>query len=196
MLMPRPPRPVAPRRAVPEVTVRYRQPTPISIGHVLPAATRPDAITGSVPGGAAAIRFTVVYQLREYLDVLREHLPAGMLEWERSRAKAPTGRLSWSARIAVRVLVPLLGTPIFLLKKRRMPVCRFAIDAQGIERRTRDGTLRVAWADVVAVHRYRQAWLVDKGNGGMPIPHRCLDPRQRSAFERLLVSRFGDDTLV
>ena len=188
------------RHATPELAVQFRQPQAITTGHVLPAAVREDEIAaGSRPDDAgidATIHFAVTYRLREYLALLGEHIPAGMLQWEQARSGRPRERLSTSTRLAIRLLLPLIGAPVFLLKKRRMPVCRFTIDARGIERRTRDGTLRVAWADVVAVHRYRQAWLVDPGRGGLPIPYRCLDDGQRAAFERLLRRHVGADTPI
>jgi hypothetical protein len=44
------------------------------------------------------------------------------------------------------------------------------------------------------VHRYSQAYLIDKGHGGMPIPYRCLTVAERAQFERFLLSRFGGET--
>lgn len=196
MLAPRPPRLPPARRAVPEMAVRYQQPASISTGHVLPAKVATLEIEAVPVDAEPALRFTVVYALREYLAILSDHLPAGLRNWERARAKAPRDGLSWSSRIALRVLLPIMGTPVFLMKKRRMPVCEFVIDASGIERRTRDGTLQVPWSDVVKVHRYTQAYLIDKGRGGLPIPYRCLTGEQRAGFERLLLSRFGDDTPI
>jgi len=179
MLVPRPPSLPLPRRAVPTIAIRHRQPQAITVGHVLPARGDPPEAAAVRAEPDRAIRFTVVYRLAEYLWVLREHARARLL------ARAPRGRLSWGTRLAVRLLVPLVGTPVFLMKKRRMPACRFTIDERGIERRTRDGVLRVAWTDVVAVHRYSEAWLVDKGDGGLPIPFRCLDAAGQALFERL-----------
>ena len=94
------------------------------------------------------------------------------------------------------LLVPLIGPPVFWRKKRLMPVCRFAIDAHGIERRAGGGRLAFAWDEVRAVHRLRGAYLVDKGAGGLPLPYRCFDAAQREAFEQLLASRFPHDTPV
>jgi hypothetical protein len=201
MLFPRHPQPVARRRAVAEMTVAARQAAAISPGHVLqvaddrPAPLAPLARAHGVPA-EASIRFTVVYRLPEYLAILREALPARMRAWERSRGKGAAGRLSLQSRLALALLVPLVGTPVFLLKKRRMPVCHFTVDAGGIARDSAAGRLHVAWDDVVAVHRLGTAWLVDKGDGGLPIPHRCLDAVQAAAFERLRVSRFPQHTPI
>jgi hypothetical protein len=201
MLFPRHPRPVARRRAVAEMTVAARQAATIEPGHVLHVAdTGRDADVPPPRGEGAAVapplRFTVVYGLREYLAILDEALPARLLAWERARGKGADGRLSLQARVALKLLLPVVGIPIFLLKKRRMPVCRFTVDATGLERATAAGRLRVAWREVVAVHRLRGAWLVDKGDGALPIPHRCLDDVQKATFERLLVSHFPRHTPI
>ena len=177
-------------RAVPELTLRTLQPPAITTGHVLRAVAPSGEIVadGGLAIGSAEppLRFTVVYQLGEYLALLREHLRATLLATRSTGAGRPSEALPWSHRMTLRWLLPLVVTPVFLSKKRRMPECHFAIDAQGIQRRTRDGLLQVAWTDVVAVHRYRHAWLVDKGRGGLPIPRRCMDDGQCAAFERLL----------
>ena len=122
--------------------------------------------------------------------------PRQLLARQRSRGDAADGRLSWPTRAALELLLPIVGVPTFLLKKRRMPVCRFTVDATGIERRAADGRLFVAWRDVVAVHRLRDAWLVDKGEGALPIPYRCLDEAQKATFERLVVSHFPQHTPI
>jgi hypothetical protein len=188
MLIPQHPRSVARCRAVAELSVASQQAPAIEPGHVVQAAGAappggdPEADEAGAPK-APPICFPVVYRLPEYLAVLREHLPRQLLAAERARG----GRLSWRMRVALRVLVPLVGTPMFLLKKRRMPVCRFRIDAAGIEREAGGGRLVLAWDEVVAVHRLRGVWRVDTGRGGLPLPHRCLDLAQRAALERLLV---------
>ena len=172
------------------MTVAVRQAAAIEPGHVVdatpvasPAARLPE------PRDDEAIRLTVAYNLREYLAILREFMPVQMLEWERSRGRRPGRGLSWSSRLALALLVPLVGTPAFLLKKRRLPICRFTIDASGIQRRARGDRLRVAWNEVVEVHRLKDAWLVAMRNGAMPLPHRCFNATQRVAFERLLALR-------
>jgi len=201
MLFPQHPRPVGRRRAVAEMTVAARQAAAITPGHVLQVADDrpgPDAPVARAPGPAAeaALRFTVVYRLAEYLAILREALSARVRAGERARGPGAGGRPSLLSRLALMLLVPLVGTPVFLLKKRRMPVCRFTVDTGGIARESADGRLHVAWRDVVAVHRLQTAWLVDTGDGGLPIPHRCLDAVQKAAFERLLVSHFPQHTPI
>ena len=183
------------------MSVAFQQAPTIEPGHVVQAtipAPRPGEPVAA--GGSVAqeppICFSVVYRLPEYLAILRETLPGRLLGRERARGRGGADRLSWSARVALWLLVPLLGAPVFLLKKRRMPVCRFTIDVAGIAREAGGGRLVVPWDQVVAVHRLRSAWLIDKGRGGLPVPRRCLDAAQRAAFERLLVSRFRHDTPI
>ena len=201
MLIPQHPKSVARRRAVAELSVAYQQAATIEPGHVVQAAVAGPPGGDLVANEASAAKeppicFSVVYRLPEYLAILREYLPRQMLDRDRSRGRGEGGRLSWSTRAALRVMVPLVGTPMFLLKKRRMPVCRFRIDAVGIEREAGGERLVVPWDEVVAVHRLRGAWLLDKGRGAMPVPRRCLDGAQRAAFERLLLSRFPHDTPI
>lgn len=201
MLFPRPPRPVGRQREVAAAVVAVKQAAAIVPGHVLQVrgdAPAVDALTAREPSPSVepVIALRVVYELREYLAMLREHLPQDLLAWERSRGKAADGRLSWQTRAALAMLVPLVGAVIFWRKKRLMPVCHFAIDAHGIERRAGGGRLAFAWDEVRAVHRLREAYIIDKADGGLPLPYRCFDAGQRAAFERLLLSRFPQDTPV
>ena len=201
MLVPRPPRPVPPRRAVPMVTVAYRQARAIAPGHVLQLTPGPLDAGPAVAREAGEradppICFAVTYRLSEYLAVLREHLPGALLAWERGRGKGADGRLSWSTRAAMAVMLPLVGRIMFRRKVRLMPVCRFSVDADGLVRETAAGRLVIAWSEVRAVRRLSGAWLVDTGGGGLPIPYRCLSDDQHAAFERLLLSRFPHDTPV
>jgi hypothetical protein len=130
-----------------------------------PPVTRPPAVP--------AIRFDVVYTLAEYLGFVHDHLA-----FLRRRTN---GRL-------LRALIVLIGTPIFFIKKRRMPRCAFCIDAHGIERQSRAGTLTRSWADIEDVRRYRRGYLVVYDRGAMPIPLRCMDREQAAAFRRLALT--------
>ena len=131
----------------------------------------PDAPQAAPPPAPQPICFDVVYTLPEYLGFVLDHL---------AFLRRRTGGPLLGAWIA------LIGTPIFLLKKRRMPRCVFRIDAHGIERTTRAGTLTRSWADVQAVRRYRRGYLVMYDRGAMPIPFRCMDREQKKAFRQLV----------
>jgi hypothetical protein len=130
----------------------------------------PDAPQAALPPDPQPVRFDVVYTLPEYLGFVRDHLA-----FLRGRTAGPL----------VGAWVALIGTPIFFIKKRRMPRCAFRIDAHGIERTTRAGTLTRSWADIHAVRRYRHGYLVLYERGAMPIPFRCMDRGQETAFRRL-----------
>jgi hypothetical protein len=71
--------------------------------------------------------------------------------------------------------VALLGTPLFLLKQRRMPVCDFTIDRAAIVRQAATGSFRHGWNDVTAVRSYSRGYLLVFRRGVVPIPFRCLD---------------------
>jgi hypothetical protein len=169
---------------------------------------------------AQAIRFDVVYTLAEYLGFLRDHLafllgqaPHGVRV---RRTAVPLACALAAAAVAwivgpgaLRIVlatcavlafaclpvaagawVAVVGTPVFLIKKRRMPHCAFCVDAHGIERRSRAGTLARSWADIREVRRYRCGYLVIYDRGAMPIPFRCMDREQEGVFRRL-ASRSG-----
>lgn len=166
------------------------------------------------PPATEAIRFEVVYTLGEYLSLLGDHvaftlrhrhpvqrrrmallplalgLPALAAAWI-AGSGWPGTALALAALLALashpatlRFRVPVLGTPVFLVKQRRMPSCSFRIDAAGIERTSRTGTFVRAWSDVAAVRRYRRGYLLVLARGALPIPARCLDQGKLEAFRR------------
>lgn len=130
------------------------------------------------------IKFEVSYQLGEYRSMVSEHLL--FRHNRRLREKSPNARISFrlplSTRLAFVVLVPL----IFWNKVRKVGRCTFLIDEQGVQRTSKLGTGRVPWADVVTVHRLSRAYLVEKRNGALPLPYRCLDERQKADLEEFL----------
>lgn len=91
--------------------------------------------------------------------------------------------------LATSFWIALLCPPVFYLKKRRMPVCEFVIDREGIERSSRLGVLRRGWMDVTQVRRYSRGYLVAFAGGAMPIPFRCLDAGQLERFRAFSLAR-------
>jgi hypothetical protein len=85
--------------------------------------------------------------------------------------------------------VPLLAMPMFLLKRRRMPVCEFAIDRSAIARSSRAGEFRRGWEEVTAVRSYSRGYLLLFKRGALPIPFRCLDPAQLERLHALVLAR-------
>lgn len=143
-------------------------------------------LPGVVPApDEAPIRFSVAYGLGEYLSIVRDHLA-----FLARRAQPGVRRRRWQ-RITTAVWVALLVTPIFYVKKRRMPVCEFCIDAVGIERTTRQGRWMKRWEEVEAVRRYRRGYLVMCAKGGIPIPFRCLTTAQQERLRALFASSAG-----
>ena len=160
------------------------------------------------PPDAAAIRFSVSYTLAEYMSILRAHLgfimrrmPKGkqlrqtwlplefgvyaaltawMLDpgWARNACAAVSALSFLSLPFTLDLWVALVAPPVFLLKKRRMPVCEFRIDGRGIERTSRLGTVERTWDEVKMVRRYKRGYLLMFAKGAIPIPFRCLDQQQ------------------
>jgi hypothetical protein len=189
-------------------------------GHTL-TVDPPDGRDAATPAVAPAIRFDVVYTLPEYLGFVHDHLtstlrrmaPARRLRqtlvplafaatalviawtigpgWTRTALFACGGLALACLPAAVGAWVVLIGTPVFLYKKRRMPHCAFRIDATGIERTTQAGTLVRSWADVRGVRRYRRGFLLMDAQGAIPIPYRCLDRAQMAALRRFARARGG-----
>ena len=135
------------------------------------------------PPDDVPIRFSVAYGLGEYLSIVHDHM-AFLL-----RRKRPGPRPRRWRRLAGAACVALLATPIFYMKKRRMPVCEFHIDAAGIERTTRQGHIVRRWDEVRSVRRYRRGYLVTFDKSGMPIPFRCLTAPQQERLRGLFLSR-------
>jgi hypothetical protein len=85
------------------------------------------------------------------------------------------------------LMVAVLATPVFLLKRRRMPVCAFLIDETGIARDSKAGMVKYSWADIVAVRSSAEAVLVLTKRGGIPLPLRCLSSTQAAALRMLVI---------
>jgi hypothetical protein len=172
------------------------------------------------PPDDAPIRFSVSYTLAEYMSILRAHLGfifrhmpkakrlrqttvplalgvlAGSLAWLagpgwiRTTFAAASALSFLSLPLTLDRWIALVAPPVFYMKKRRMPVCEFRIDGQGIERRSRLGTLAKSWDEVKMVRRYERGYLLMFARGGIPIPFRCLDQHQQ---ERLRAYTTGRD---
>ena len=116
----------------------------------------------------ATVQFDVAYQFAEYRLFVFDHL-------HQLKGK----------RVGVfgRFLVTVVAAPMFFLKKMKMPLSSFTVDADGISRRTSGGELRLSWGEVTAVHRYSPGYLIEMKRGAVPIPYRCLNESQRSSLE-------------
>lgn len=88
-----------------------------------------------------------------------------------------------------RAFVSTVAAFFFAVKKRKMPLCSFRIDEDGITRVTRLGSLVVPWRKVTNIYRYEPGYLIEKEKGALPIPFRCLTKEQRARLEQLLGRR-------
>lgn len=170
MLFPRHPKPVVDPRPVVTHSIRHEE-------QAAPALSAQSNWSTHGPGSAreTPIHFTAQYNLREYLALVREHLPTAL----KARGKR-SDRIGFGDRLVLFTIVPL----IFLLKKWRVGDCRFEIDASGLTRHSRSGPQRLDWRDAVAVHRYEVAYLVATKRGMMPLPYRCFSTAERERFDR------------
>lgn len=132
-----------------------------------------------------SIQFSVSYTLSEYLSFIQDHATIVMNEELAARGKPPKTKVP----IVIRFFVGAFASVMFFFKKRRMPVCEFTIDEDHIARITADGKVIVPWRDVIAIHRYRNGYLVAKTGGAMPLPLRCLTPDQASVLGALIERR-------
>ncbi|MFC5551015.1 YcxB family protein [Massilia aerilata] len=173
----------------------------------------------AAPPETPPIRFSVSYTLAEYMSILRAHLGfilrhtpkakrlrqtwiplefgvfaalvAWMLApgWARNAFSALSALSFLSLPFTLDLWVALIAPPVFFLKKRRMPVCEFRIDGQGITRTSRLGRFERTWKDVKMVRRYERGYLLMFARGGIPIPFRCLDQRQQERLRIYITGR-------
>ena len=118
-----------------------------------------------------AVQFEVTYEFDEYRQFAIEH--------GSGRSGKPFGRVG-------RMLISLVALPVFLFKASKVGRCSFNIGAAEIVRTSNVGELRIFWTDVIAVHRYTPGLLIEKRQGAVPIPYRCLTPPQRASLEALV----------
>ena len=135
-----------------------------------------------------SIKFSVSYNLREYRSFVREYLPIDLPQEFARRGKTP-GKTLLAFFCAASLAV---ATVMFFFKKRRMPVCDFEIDAEGITRTSATGRHVVPWSKVVAVHSLSPGYLVVTGKGAMPLPFRCLPPAEAATLAALVEKRRGE----
>jgi hypothetical protein len=173
---------------------------------------------------APPIRFSVSYSLTEYMSILRAHLGFIMRHTPKAKRLRQTavplalgvltGLIAWlvgpgwmratfaaasalsflSLPFTLDLWIALIAPPIFFLKKRRMPVCEFRIDGQGIKRTSRLGTFERSWDEVKMVRRYERGYLLMFARGGIPIPFRCMDQHQQEQLRAYTTARGIADT--
>jgi hypothetical protein len=177
------PRPFSRREVAMQIVARKDEPAPDTTLTITESATRDIAPLRQASADAdeplAPIRFTIAYSLREYLSIFGDH--ASYLV-RRSRGARP--RSIWM----LRPWVVIIGTPLFLFKRRRLPVCAFAIDDEQIERASAAGVTTRRWEDVQSVRTYSQGYLVQFNAEAMPLPYRCLDGAQSARLRGMIAA--------
>ena len=139
----------------------------------------------STPASSALpLRFEIEYQRAEYVSIVLEFLAIDLARRAALNGK-PAKPLGWAG---LTMTVAILSAA-FAWKKRQMPRNAFVVDDAAIERHNAMGVLRVAWGDVVAVHRFRDGYLLNYQRGGMPIPYRCLAGETRTRLDVLITLR-------
>lgn len=133
------------------------------------------------------ISFEVYYGAEEYVSTLLEYALVRRRRNMRKKlnAEPEAVRLPWDQRLTLRVLGPV----VLRYKMRKHGTCRFRIDETQIERTSKQGTLRIPWHEVVAIHRFSKAYLVEKDRGAVPLPYRCLDAGQATALDEIMRSK-------
>ena len=129
------------------------------------------------------LNVAVSYRLHEYLQVLFDFVP---LEHHRravlSGKESSDGRpksLTWLTKGAIYVV----GSAAYFYKVNQVGACNFQVHAGGVDRTSKGGTLKTSWAEVTQVSVLSGAYLVQKSNGAMPIPFRCMNAAERQEFE-------------
>ena len=137
------------------------------------------------PQPMTTVAITVVYDLREYMSIVRDF---GL--WHQS---TEGGKRNWHPKnrglvhhVVHAATIYLIAPPIFLMKKRAVGACEFNIDRNRIQRHSKNENIELPWKDVLRVHRLTQAYLVEKDGGAMPLPYRAFTGSQQQSFEAIL----------
>lgn len=89
-------------------------------------------------------------------------------------------------RLTTRLLVAVVGRVMFAIKSRRVGSCQFTVDHNGIHRHSRQGETLVPWSKVTALHAYEAGYILEIGQGGMPVPFRVLSPGQKEQLSSMV----------
>lgn len=137
------------------------------------------------------IRLEVVYQLREYREIVQRYLPRAIKQLD----KKINRKLPWNWPFAEKLTLNLFLPPIFWYKKFRVGKCQFEFTPTGFSRTSNSGTSSRSWSQVKAVVRMPTAYMIElKEGGAMPLPHRVFSVDARRDFEVLLSqASLGDD---
>ncbi|GAB6197333.1 YcxB family protein [Lysobacter xanthus] len=123
------------------------------------------------------VEFQVRYRLGEYLHLVRARAPANTV-------------FAACTPIQQKLLLGIITVAcafLFFRKSWVLGRCRFRIDELGITRWSKGNRVtHVPWAEVSGVKEFRVGYLLEKGEGGLPVPFRVLSAAQREALQRLV----------
>jgi hypothetical protein len=132
-----------------------------------------------------SITFSVTYQLPEYLATGEENSLNHIAKQAREKGRKPPTKLPVYARWLLR----LVATLAFRYKISKVGTCEFTINAQSIRRKSKMGELVIPWADVIAIEPLTLALLLEKGQGAVMLPWRCMTPEQRATLQNWIALR-------
>jgi hypothetical protein len=139
---------------------------------------------------ALSLELVVEYRLGEYLRTLCDYLPVEHRRRAELKGEAGSAKLRevpWHAK----ALLYCIGSVAFFYKVRKVGACRFKIDERGVERISKGGKLESPWRKITGVLTLGESYLVQKANGAMPIPFRCMSLSERMEFERLVKAKLS-----
>ena len=116
----------------------------------------------------------VKYQLKEYLEVVRNHAQS---------LRTEPGKASRFRSLLDEAIIATFGTTMFFFKSWRVGTCTFTLCSEGVTRSSKGGAVTIPWSRIEALRKYNSSYLVDMGDGAMPIPFRVLSTHQRCAIE-------------
>lgn len=122
---------------------------------------------------SSEIKFSVRYDLGEYLGIVKEHAF--------DTADALRELRGFKRKLSL-FFLQSFATVMFLYKSARVGQCDFTINSESVTRQSKSATGSVSWSKVKIIHSYNLGYLIELESGAMPIPYRVLSDIQRDHF--------------
>jgi hypothetical protein len=159
----------------------------------LPQTQGTEGAASSIISRHEGFRVVVKYRLREYLQVLSDFVPIERHRREQLNGKSKSDnpkKMTWLTKS----LLFTVGSVAYFYKVIVVGKCSFTINADGVKRMSKGGTLNADWSEVVEVLKLSGVYLIQKANGAMPIPFRCMTNEECAEFERFAGSKLASST--
>lgn len=127
------------------------------------------------------MKIHVDYQLSEYLDTLYEAIP--IIAVQRKSGELPS--IKPKCGLYTKFLIKTIGRISFYFKKKQVGDCTFSISECSISRKSKDGVSEFEFSEIDYILALSNTYLVNVGEGAMPIPYRCFDQAQKKSFEEM-----------